>query len=435
MTEPATRQAALDVWIARETIRCSLETTATATATFDAAVARLMTALGDGVELLGLGEALHGGEELLLLRNRLFQRLVEAHGYSAIAVESSFPRGLLVNAYVAGRGPASYEEVQDAGFSHGFGRLDANRELVEWMRRYNADPSHRIKLQFYGIDMPGLVGGPAGPREVLEFVLAYLGSIDAASAGEHRARVEPLLGDDAAWENQAALADPTQAIGRSPAAMELRIATEELMVELRARRPELVAAADEDRYLEALQHALAARQLLTFHAGVARPSGSDAARLLGIRDVLMADNLAYMVSREWRRGRVFAFAHNAHLQRGKAVLPWYTFWPAGSHLHEMFGERYAVIGSAVGVSDANGIAPPEAGTLEARLTAIPGPIRFIPTHQAEGLSAAELAALPVRSGSVKNQSYTPLTAASVTDFDALVVLDATTYHRGGRPLP
>jgi len=40
---------------------------------FDAAVDTVIASLGDGVELLGFGEALHGGEELLILRNRLFQ--------------------------------------------------------------------------------------------------------------------------------------------------------------------------------------------------------------------------------------------------------------------------------------------------------------------------------------------------------------------------
>jgi erythromycin esterase-like protein len=30
------------------------------------------------VELLGFGEALHGGDDILILRNRLFERLVEA---------------------------------------------------------------------------------------------------------------------------------------------------------------------------------------------------------------------------------------------------------------------------------------------------------------------------------------------------------------------
>src|SRR5207342_419842 len=135
------------------------------------AVDKMMAALGGSVELLGFGEPLHGGEEFLDLRNRLFQRLVEAHGYSAIAIESSFPRAHIVNEYVAGRGPASYEAVQDTGFSHGFGKLDANRELVEWMRRYNADPSHRVKLQFYGFDSPTEMMGSDSPSQVLHFVL------------------------------------------------------------------------------------------------------------------------------------------------------------------------------------------------------------------------------------------------------------------------
>src|SRR5262245_11981688 len=140
----------LDDWIQHEAIPFSLD----ASATFNAAVDKVVASLDPSVELLGLGEALHGGEDILILRNRLFQRLVEAHGYSAIAVESSFPRGRVVNEYVCGRGPAACEDVQDTGFSHGFGPLATNRELIEWMRRYNAEPCHRVKLHFYGFDSP-----------------------------------------------------------------------------------------------------------------------------------------------------------------------------------------------------------------------------------------------------------------------------------------
>jgi erythromycin esterase-like protein len=152
----------------------------------------------------------------------------------------------------------------------------------------------------------------------------------------------------------------------------------------------------------------------------------------------MADNLAYMVSRERGRGKVLAFAHNSHLKHGQAqwqlgpnALAW---WPAGSHFNEMFGSRYAVIGSAVGVSDANGIGQPEAGTLEARLTAMPGPALFIPTHKGQRLPASEIAALPTRSVSMKNPTYMALTPQSFTDFDWLAVLHSTAYNRGGPPL-
>jgi erythromycin esterase-like protein len=428
MSRPAPMHATLDDWIAREAIRFSGD----GSESFNAALDKVIASFDDSAELLGFGEALHGGEDILLLRNRLFQRLVEKHGYSAIALEgSSFPRARAVNDYVAGRGPASYETVQATGFGQGFGQLAANRELVEWMRRYNAE--HRVKIRFYGFDIPTEGYCIASPGPVLHFVLDYLASIDRDRGPERRERIDSLLGPDSDWENPAGYADPTKWIGLSPAATALRIEVEDLITELRTRRPELVAKSDQERYSEAVHYASVARELLDYHAALARKSAPG--DLMGIRDTLMADNLAYIVGRERGRGKVLAFAHNSHLQRGKAVLPWYTFWPAGSHLHEMFGPRYAVIGSAVGVSDANGIGQPEADTLEARLTALPESALFIPTHKGEGLPASEMTALPTRSGSKKNMSYLALSAQSFTDFDWLAVFHSTTYTRSGPPLP
>jgi erythromycin esterase len=337
MSHPTPTHATLDDWIAREATPFSVDSPRT----FNAAVDKVIASLGDSVELLGFGEALHGGEDILILRNRLFQRLVEAHGYSAIAIESSFPQARVVNEYVAGRGPASYEAVQDTGFSHGFGRLEANRELVEWMRQYNADPTSRVKLNFYGFDSPTEMTGTDSPSHVLHFILDYLTSIDKASGQEYSQRIDQLLGQDSDWENPAAMMDPTKSIGLSPQATALRIETEELISELCRRRPELVAKSNQSRYLEALQFASEARQLLNYHAELARQSDQRLVRLLGMRDAMMVDNLAYVVARERDRGKVLAFAHNSHLQRGKTswqlgpdVNIW---WPVGSHLNEMFG--------------------------------------------------------------------------------------------------
>ena len=429
--------SSLDDWILHEAIPLSFDSSQT----FNASIDKVVASLDDSVELLGFGEALHGGEDILMLRNRLFQHLVETHGYSAIAIESSFPRARLVNEYIAGRGPASYEAVQEEGFSHGFGRLDANQELVEWMRAFNADATHRVKLSFYGFDSPTEMIGSDSPALVLHFVLDYLASIDSEDIQENRDRIDQLLGQDSDWENPEASFDPTKSIGLSPAATKLRIETEDLITKLCLRRPELVAKSDMSRYLEAAEYAMVARQLLNYHAALARTSGKPGERiveLLGIRDLIMADNLAYMVARERGRGKVLAFAHNSHLQRGKAEWKLgtvvYAWWPAGSHLNEIFGPRYAVVGSALGVSDANGIIQPEAGTLEARLTAVSGPARFIPTHKGQGLPAPAIANLPTRSGSMKNPTYFALTPQSFTDFDWLAVLNSTAYSRGGPPL-
>src|SRR5262245_56796025 len=89
-------------WIRREGIPFSTDSPAS----FSTAVDKAIASLGDSVELLGFGEALHGGEDILILRNRLFQRLVEAHGYSAIAIESSLHGERVVDDDVEGRGPA-----------------------------------------------------------------------------------------------------------------------------------------------------------------------------------------------------------------------------------------------------------------------------------------------------------------------------------------
>ncbi|MDF1531435.1 MAG: erythromycin esterase family protein [ANME-2 cluster archaeon] len=424
----------IDDWIHHEAIPFSVDSSET----FNASIDRVIASFDNSVELLGFGEALHGGEDILILRNRLFQRLVETHGYSAIAIESSFPRARVVNEYIAGRGPASYEAVQDTGFSHGFGRLDANRELLEWMRRYNADPFHRVKLQFYGFDSPTEMVGTDSPGKVLHFVLDYLASIDNARGKEYRERIDHLLGKDSDWENPAASFDPPKSVGLSPEATALRIETEDLITELHVRRPELVARSGESSYLEARQYALVARQLLNYHAALAGKSDERVSRLLGIRDAMMADNLASMVSRERGRGKVLAFAHNSHLKRGKSQWQFgtdvYLWWPAGSHLNEMFGSGYVVIGSALGVSDVNGIGQPETGTLEALLTAVPGPVRFIPTHKSQGLPTTAISTLPARSGSIKNTTYFALTPQSFTDFEWLAVLDSTIYSRGGPPL-
>src|SRR4051794_35330025 len=105
MSSPTTAYSSLHDWIAREAISFTPDSRAS----FNAAVDKMVASLGDSVELLGFGEALHGSDDLLIFRNRLFRRLVDAHGYFAMAIESSFPRGNVVDDYIAGRGPTSYE--------------------------------------------------------------------------------------------------------------------------------------------------------------------------------------------------------------------------------------------------------------------------------------------------------------------------------------
>lgn len=433
MTAAIRTEASLDTWI---TQRATLLAEASATACrpgFDQLAAQLAPA----VELLGFGEALHGGEAILQLRNLLFQYLVEHQGFRAIAIESSLTRARLVNDFVTGAMAGTYEDVADAGFGNGFGQLVANRELVEWMRAYNAGANARDQVRFYGFDVPNLAAGIASPRQTLAVVTEYLAAHQGATAHavDPQCDWDTLLGDDAAWENPAAMMDASQAIGRSDQAVTLRIAVEDLHTELRTQRPALIAASDAAQFNEALHYASAVRELLHFHAAMARPGGAWYAEVLGIRDAAMADNLRFIVERERAYGKVLAFAHNSHLQRSAAVLPWARWWSAGAQLDAMMGQRYAVIGTGVAASPANGITTAEPTTLENLLTMQPGFATVIATSRGVGLNTAQMNELAVRSSSARNPTYIPLTKQSVQDFDWLAVVHSTPYSLGGRPLP
>src|SRR5919204_5772438 len=229
----------LDEWIARDAIRFALDTPAS----LDSATDRVIAELSPDVELLALGEALHGSEEILLIRNRMFQRLAEKHGYTAVVIEVSSPQARAINEYALGRHERSHPEVEE-WFGNGFGLVEANRELVEWLRTYNTDPPRPTKLQFYGFDIPLGRGGLASPGRVLEIALDYLDSVDRARARVHRDRITSLVDDQSEWERPAAMFDPAQSIGLTPKANELRLATLDLITDLRIRGPEYAARSD-----------------------------------------------------------------------------------------------------------------------------------------------------------------------------------------------
>jgi erythromycin esterase len=278
------------------------------------------------------------------------------------------------------------------------------------------------------------------PRQVLRIVLDYLDSIDDESGKVRRERIETLIGLDSNWENPSAMMDESKAVGLSESAISLRIETEDLITELKVRRPELIKASNEDKYLEAVHYASVARLLLNYHTELAGNSEKKISNLLGMRSAMIADNLVYAVSREQNRGKVLVFAHNQHLKK-RTNVQWnlgsnfVEYSPAGAHLCSLFGPQYVTIGAGLGSSEDNGIGEPECGTLESLLTNKLESAMFIPTDTVQGFVNTEISSFPTRSGSTKNGTYFPFTPASIIDIDWFVILKSTRYTRGALPLP
>ncbi|CCF63853.1 erythromycin esterase family protein [Nocardia cyriacigeorgica] len=379
------------------------------------AVDELLATRAEPTTLLGLGEPTHGIAAFPVLRNKLLAQLVE-RGFRSIALEIDMFAAALVNDYVQGAN-TDLDIVLADGFSHRFGGVPGNRELVEWLRMHNAGRPPQDRVRFYGFDFPGDQVDIASPRPALRAAVEYLPEpLRPRSAGE----LEALLGDDADWTNQAAMYDPAVSIGNSDRARALRILADDLAGALRRAAPTL-RPADPDGYADAVAHARTALGQLRFHAAIAETGPNRIANMLAVRAEMMADNLLDIRAREEHRGPTLVFAHNVHLQYtpptmtvGENQVQWAN---AGALVALTLGERYAVI-----AADANPHSEP--GTLQ-------GALAEATTGRALFPSRALRAALPasIRTGEPMMPGHIPLSPQDLDGADAVIWIADTDGQR------
>ncbi|NEA20967.1 erythromycin esterase family protein [Actinomadura bangladeshensis] len=330
--------------------------------------AAVMSLLPTHPRMLALGEPTHGEDILLEVRNDLFRQLVEQEGYRTIAIESDCVLGLVVDDYVTS-GTGTLDEAMERGFSHGFGASAANRELVRWMRAYNEERPASEHVRFAGFDGPLEMTHVASPRQVLTALHGHLASrVDADLLPCTAETLDRLIGDDARWTNPAAIMDPSQSVGRSPDAGELRLLADDLAALLDAQLPPPAASADDDR---ARLYARTATGLLRYHSWMADTSPARLTRLVGIRDAMMAENLLAAAE----KGPTLVHAHNAHLQRVKSSMRMggqrLEWWSAGALAGARLGRDYAFLATAIGTIRHQGVDAPPQDSLEGLLYALP----------------------------------------------------------------
>ncbi|TJZ73613.1 erythromycin esterase family protein [Rhodococcus oryzae] len=358
-------------------------------------------------DIFALGEPTHLEPAFAWVRNELFAQLVD-RGFRSIVLETDRVAALTVNDFVQ-EGVGSLDQAMSEGFSHGFGDLDANRQLVAWMRDYNENRPPTERLAFHGMDAPMENTSAPSPRRYLEHASDYL-QLDLDIAG--------LCGDDERWSRAEAVMDSAASIGATAGAERLRTTADDLLTTLYVRAPELIATTSRAEWHRAETYLTAGLGLLRYHKQAAQliDESERISLLLGTRDALMARNLLDIRRIEDRRGATMVFAHNSHLQERPSTmrmrgmdLEWFS---VGAIVGSLVGDRYAFIAGSLGRSDTIGLGDPEPDTHEGFLQARIATWGLTP--------ATEVAAARTRTDATPAQGYFPLDRATLDTVGAIL---------------
>ncbi|MCX4094336.1 erythromycin esterase family protein [Nocardia sp. alder85J] len=379
--------------------------------TLGRAVDELLAARHEPPALLALGEPAHGIAAFPLLRNELLAHLVD-RGFRSVALETDSFAAAAVDDYVSGAA-TEIDTVLATGFSHGFGAVPGNRELIEWLRAHNSGRPAADRVRFHGFDAPTESAFVPSPRRALTTVIGYLPpSLRPDSSRD----LDTLLGPDEDWTAPAAMYDPAASIGGSERVRTLRLAADDLAGTLRRAAP-ILRPADPAGYDHAAAHARTAVGLLRCHAAMATAGPDRVATLLALRAEMMADNLLAIVAREQPRGPSLVFAHNVHLRRARSGLRFgddTAHWcGAGALAALTLGDRYVFVATDGRPDSAPGTLQHALAEATTRRSLFPAP--------------ALRAALPASIGTAEPvvPGHIPLTPADLDSTDAVVFVADT----------
>lgn len=268
--------------------------------------------LVQGARVLGAGEGSHGTAEHFQLKDRVFRELVTRHGFTVLAIEDSFASGDAVDRYVRGEGPDD-ADAATAQLEISVWQTQEVRDLLKWMRAYNASRGERPELRVVGIDMQM----PATSLAVLAQLAPQNARLQAALAP-----LRPL--EPQFWFALAQQQDEARFSRLLGQITELRRAVDALPVGT-PQRAQMVHLAE------------TVRQGAVFWRNVA-----DFSRANVIRDAAMSANTRSAFDTLFPGQRGMLWAHNFHVSKVPALGQ--TYANLGQHLAQAWGRQYRALG-------------------------------------------------------------------------------------------
>ena len=274
--------------------------------------------LDDHVKVVGLGEATHGNSDFQDLRLEVLKTLVEKNNLKSFCLEADFGEGMIIDNYIHGN---KRVENISSDFSFNIYHTKNMNDLINYMFDYNQRAKEEDKLSFYGFDMQN-------PEKSMGVILDFC-------------KENNILEDKDLQEEFSFIKDKNFKISQLKDKKDLLLKIKAHVDSLSSNSARLVSRAltnvlDSVKYYE-----------LDFN---------DYAKANNVRDKFMAENVKWISDFERSKGNdlLLISGHNGHLAKSGKF-----YEPMGSHLKEIFGEKYFIIGTDFykGIVNINEIGP------------------------------------------------------------------------------
>ncbi len=334
--------------------------------------------------VVALGEPAHGFHEPLAFRNRMFRFLVENCGFTTIILEANFSQSHYAASYIIGGDGTAEEAAQKLTIGK---PIRENIELLQWMRKFNADKSHHYKLKFYGMDMEiqGFPGDTTPSHPALDEALKYLSSVDPTEANKMISVLEPYL------DRLSVAKYPLLSVEERD---RLSAILSDMTSLFERERIKFIAATSKEKYELAYHNTIVAQQTDKM-IRVSPPDQPgqippEAWRTMSTRDAAMAENVMWILDKEAEGGKVLVFAHNAHIKNTATVgSVWNAFAQppnsTGQYLRSILGSNLLIVGSSCAPS----LATAQPGSLDSALSQVGKPRFLLDIRKARNNYAVE----------------------------------------------
>jgi erythromycin esterase len=296
---------------------------------------------------VGLGEQTHGTHEFFTMKLRVLEFLVKHMGFTTFALENGWDASRSIDQYVL-TGQGNLTDLLYADLSTSW-QVQEFRDLIEWIRAYDADPAHPTKVHFAGIDCWNISQG------AFDEVATYVRGVDpqqtsliqALYAGIRPVNATPVFVDDDGFSAQP---QTTKQHDQDNAQQVYRL--------LQTHQGAYEGRSSKETFALALQSAHVILQYTKLAVLIA-PSATVLTSGSGYiyRDTCMAENVAWLHEHAGGSARIVLSAHNVHIAN---TTPFAGLGEnnLGGLLRQQYKQQYLTIGTSFFQGSFHALTPP-----------------------------------------------------------------------------